>query len=474
MVMSFQPFTVIEPWVFETITPSQFLTFTMPNPLNHRRLLHALVLRVAVLDSPLATADDEVPVIAAMIVPNHRETDWNFFTESGQLQLLYDSHNVSRLILIGNNPPPNAEPSVYIRPPGTDPLEKQRLENELKPLLMALHPKVSFHYRLPETIFLTYEDDVVYRVTIAKLVGPIVGEFIVEDVELEGNRDKSKKLRRRLRFKRMPNLIQSQAPIVPVIGDDEATTQVNLESLRKIVNAKFEVDTRVLVQPYLTPMVAGLFLIGSHLNERIQQGFTPKALCLGVGGGLLLSFLNNQLGFEVVGVEADKVVLNAATQYFGFNKLGSIRVVIGDAIEVIQNFPPRKTNGDADDSNDVKNGKFDVVMVDLDSREAKNGISAPPPEFVKKPVIKAARSLVDDHGVLIINVVPLNELFYTTLIKELKDSFRKVYGIDVGNQGNFVVMAIVSPTSSNDHGNDFLKKLRSVIPGSFIDSIVEL
>ncbi|CAH1435409.1 unnamed protein product [Lactuca virosa] len=397
MVMSFQPFNVIEPWVFETITPSQFITFTMPNPLNHRRLLHALVIRVAVLDSPIATADDEVPLIAAMIVPNHRETDWNFCTESGHLQLLYDSHNVSRLILIGNNPPPNPEPSIYIRPQVTGPLEKQRLENELKPLLMALHPK-----------------------------GLLLVNFVVEDVELEGNRDRSKMLRRRLRFKRMPNLIQSQVPLIHVIGDDEATTQVDLESLRKIVNAKFDVDTTVLVHPYLPPMVAGLFLIASHLNERIQQGFTPRALCLGIGGGVLLSFLKTQLGFDVIGVEADKVVLTAATKHFGFNKSGSIRLIVGDAIEVIQNFPSQKIKGDIDGSkvnNDVLDTKFDVAMVDLDSNEAQNGISAPPPEFVKKPVFKAARSLLDDHGVLIINVVPLNELFYTTLVKDLKDTF---------------------------------------------------
>ncbi|KAI3520367.1 hypothetical protein L1887_09752 [Cichorium endivia] len=474
MVMSFQPFTVIEPWAFETITPSQFITFTMPNPLNHRRLLHALVLRVAVLDSPIAIADDESPVIAAMIVPNHRETDWNFCTQSGHLQLLYDFHNVSRLILIGNNPPPNPESSIYIRPPVTDPFKKARLENELKPLLMALHPKVSFHSRLPETLFLTYEDDVVYRVTVAKLVGPIVGEFIIEDVELKGNSDRSKMLRRRLRFKRMPNLIQSQAPLIPIFGDDEATTQTDLESLRRMVNAKFEADTTVLVHQYMTPMVAGISLIVSHLDERIQLGYTPRALCLGVGGGVLLSFLNTQLGFEVTGVEADKVVLTAATHHFGLNRSGTIRLIVGDAIEVIQNFPPQNTRGNTDASKVNNDAKFDVVMVDLDSSEAQNGISAPPPKFVKKPVFRNARSLLGDHGVLIINVVPLNELFYKTLVNELKDIFHKVYGIDVGNQGNFVVMATVSPTSSNDHDNDFLKKLRSVIPGTYMDSIVEL
>lgn len=37
----------------------------------------------------------------------------------------------------------------------------------------------------------------------------------------------------------------------------------------------------------------------------------------GVGDGGLLSFLKNQLSFEVVGVEVDGQVLSVARQYFG-------------------------------------------------------------------------------------------------------------------------------------------------------------
>ncbi|KAK9061326.1 hypothetical protein SSX86_018506 [Deinandra increscens subsp. villosa] len=447
----------------ETLTPSQFITLTIPNTLNHRCHLHTQLLRIAVLDSPIATADDVSPTIAAMIVPEHRETDWNFCTECGHLQLLFNFSNVSRLILIGNNLDPNSEPSDYVRAPVTDPLDKEKLEQELGQLVIALHPKLCFQNRLPKPLFLTYEDAVLNRVIVDRFIGPFVGEFLVEDVELE-----SRELRRRLRFKRMPNLIQSQVPLIPSFRN----MRLDLPSLRKMKNIQFQVDTGTLVQPYLTPMVSGIFLIVSTLNNRIQLGFTPRALCLGVGGGALLSFLNSNLGFEVVGVEADEMVLTAARRYFGLHDGKSVQLIVGDAIKLIETV-----SGDSNDSHvkmDGLNGKFDVVMVDLDSNEARSGISAPPLEFVKRAVFQAMRSLLHNHGVVVINVIPPNEQFYETLVQELQDVFHKVYELDVKNDGNIVLMATVSPIVCDDHDSVFSKRLRAVISVSYMESIVEL
>ncbi|CAH1438113.1 unnamed protein product [Lactuca virosa] len=458
---------------FQTLKPSQFLTFTVANTLNHRCHLHTPRIRVAVLDSPIAAAVDRLPKIAAMIVPEHRETDWKFCTESGQLQILFNFQDLSRLILIGNDLALNPQPCIYVRPPAIDTVDRKKLQKELRSLVTALHPKVCFQNGSPETVFLNYEDDLVCRVNIDKFFGAFVGEFVVEDVQLGSNSENKKELRRRLRFKRMPNLIQSQVSLVPILDDGDSNAELDLESLRKMKNVKFEVDTRVLVHPYLIPMVSGIFLIASHLNERIQQGITPRALCLGVGGGALLTFLNTQLGFEVVGVEVDDAVLIAAKQYFGLNNDNSIQLIAGDAIDVIQNFATKEEETDDSDSEvkiDGLNAKFDVVMVDLDSSEFQNGSCAPPQEFVKKSVFDAARLLLNDHGVFIMNVVPLDEEFYETLIAELKDAFHKVYETDVDKEDNFVLMATVSPpTFSNGDDNAFLEKLKSVIPGGYMD-----
>ncbi|KAI3748533.1 hypothetical protein L6452_11667 [Arctium lappa] len=463
----------------ETLTPSQFITFTFPNPITHDCYLRSPLLRIAVLDSPISISDGDVPLIAAMIVPAHREPDWIFCTESGHFQLLLNFSNVSRLILIGNNPPPNSDSSIFIRPPVTDTFdnEKQKLENELKPLVIALHPKECFQNGLPEPVFLTYEDDTLYRVTINRSIGTVVGEFLVEDVQVESKADSNKDFRRRLRFKRMPNLIQSEIPLNPTTGDVVGDLGLDLLSLRKKNEVEFRVDTGVLVHTYLTAMVAGLFLIVSNLDCRIQQGFVPRALCLGVGGGALLSFLNTRLGFEVVGVEADEVVLSVAREYFGLNDGNSIRLILGDAIELIEKVACRRAGGDTRDLEvniDCLDGKFDVVMVDLDSGDARTGVSAPPLEIVRESVFEAARSVLHDHGVFVINVVPSDDRFYLTLIEELQDVFHKVYEIDVGNEGNFVLVATVSPVASDDHDNDFYISLRHAISGAYMDSIMEL
>ena len=130
------------------------------------------------------------------------------------------------------------------------------------------------------------------------------------------------------------------------------------------------------MHPYLGPMVASLLLVGCCIEERILGGFKPKALCIGVGGGALLRFLRAQLGFEVVGVEADKEVLRVARQYFGLLGNESIRVIVGDAIDVIEKFAYH-SNGVHEEENGSYlydgsgvNNKVDAIMVDLDSSDA--------------------------------------------------------------------------------------------------------
>nr|GEU64780.1 methyltransferase-like protein 13 [Tanacetum cinerariifolium] len=372
-------------------------------------------------------------------------------------------HRVASVVVGGNNiVSTNLEPNVYVR---SNVVNREEMEVELKGLVIALHPKLCFRSGVPEPLFLVYEDDVVCSVVVDKFVGAFVGEFVVEDVEIG-----SKEFRRRLRFRRMPNLIQSQARLVASFGEGVCETcdrGLGLERMRELKGVEFRVDTSLLVHPYLTPMVCGLFLIVGSLNERIQLGFCPRALCLGVGGGALLSFMNNELGFEVVGVEADEVVLSVARQYFGLNDGKSVQVIVGDAIEMIEKVA-------CGVSVDGLDAKFDVVMVDLDSSEARSGISAPPPEFVRKSVFQAMRSFLCDHGVLVINVISPNKVFYEKLVQELQDVFYKVFEMDVENDGNVVLMATLTPITSDDHGNAFLTRLKSVISGTSVDSIVEL
>lgn len=433
------------------------------------------------LDSPLQPND--VPRVGAMLVPEGREIDWIFSTELGHLQLLLSSPEISRLILIGNNFKEGTlpfTPHVYHRPLECS-LHQQGFEVWSKPLLLALSPKSLFKMGIPEIPILSYVDNLVCSVVVHQCVGIHVGEMLVEDVEIEnggGVLRHGREFRRRLRFKRMPNLIQTEICIVPVKGGD------CLDGVCIGGNVGFVPDLKVLVHPYLGPMVAGLVLNSEYVEQRIQNGFKPKALCLGVGGGALATFLRTQLGFEVMAVDNDREVFRVAREYFGFEESKFIHVVVGDAIESLKKLVCQgKLQGDCELNGfnghlveDEVNGKFDVVMVDLDSSDIKNGVSSPPLEFVRKDVLLAAKLVLCEFGILAINVIPPSRYFYDNLVSHIKEVFHELYKIDVGNGENFVLIATASPLvfSAGDCVNSFLMRLKSVIPEAYLKSITKM
>ncbi|KMS99796.1 hypothetical protein BVRB_1g020490 [Beta vulgaris subsp. vulgaris] len=413
-----------------------------------------------------------------MLVPKHRENDWIFTTEAGHLQLLLSTPEISRLILIGNLP--NGDINVgtlYKRSLEKCPSYREMLERSLYPLLMALLPKEIAQLGNCQVPFLSYEDNVISSVVLERCTGICVGEMLVEDVEIEGSR---RELRRRLRFKRMPNLIQTEICIVPIGVDDTRLDSLCIEGV------EFNPDLRKLVHPYLAPMVAGLSLIGGYLQECLKSMVRPRGLCIGVGGGALLSFLSLQLGFEVVGIEADEVVLRIAKQYFGLQVSNSIQLCVGDGIEILKKVALIDSGNESNslvadnvgkdffkNNFELFGSKFLFIMVDLDSSDSRMGISAPALEFVQKDVLLAAKSSLSEHGTLILNVIPPNRSFYDMLIHELQEVFEDLHEIDCGNEENFVLIASKT-TVSIDLGvadNSFLRNLKSVISGRYVDCI---
>ncbi|XP_045808472.1 eEF1A lysine and N-terminal methyltransferase [Trifolium pratense] len=453
---------------FETLIPSRFISFTLPNPISSHS--HDSLLRVAVLDSPLTHSPP--PHVAAMLVPQGRESDWIFSTKSGHLQLLFTSPQpISRFILIGNQFHHRTADDSY----------QEKFQVWSKPLLLALSPKSLFiNGIIPDIPILIYEDNIVSSVVIHQCVSSHVGEMLVENVEIK-TKNFRREFRRRLRFKRMPNLIQTEVLIVP-------ETDYSDSSLNSVIigDAKFMLDLRVLVHPYLAPMVASLSLISEYIEGRIQSGLRPKALCLGVGGGALLTFMAIQLGFEVIGVDSDKEVLKVAKNYFGLDDSEFLHVIVGDAVKYIKKLAYRGKHNNKSSFADSESGgfdplqngdevthKFDVVMVDLDSGDIVDGISSPPLEFVRKRVLLAAKLVLSEFGILAINVISPSQSFYDNLVNHFQKVFHELYKIAVGNGENFILIATVSPQvfSVGDCSDSFLLRLKSLIPETYINSI---
>ncbi|KAL9688484.1 hypothetical protein QQ045_032905 [Rhodiola kirilowii] len=467
---------------FETLTPSRFTTFTIPHP----SISTASPLRVAVLDTTVPQPIDP-PKVAAMIVPPGRERDWIFSTKSGQMQLLFNSLGISRLIIIGNVPESaDYSPVIYNRD-----VENGFVVSEvsLYPLILALFPKASAVDGFFDVPFLSYQDDVIASVVLEKCVGPFVGEMLVEDIEIElkvdgeGEGDcvetcKKREFRRRLRFRRMPNLVQTEIRIVP-------GREVGQEERLGVGDFKFRLDLGRLVHSYLGPMAASLKLISKCVEEKMRAGIRPKALCVGVGGGALLGFLRTQLGFMVVGVEVDEDVLRISSRYFGMVEDEQMQLRVGDGMEELKRFGCRcehsfgvhyAEGGRCCNDLGCKASKFDVIMLDLDSDDPMHGLMAPPKAFLQRSVLKNAKLALRKTGILVVNVIPPSDLYYKSLINDFREMFADLYEIDVGNGENFVLIASVSPIEPIGDQNDsyILKKLKQTNLGHFADQIKKI
>ncbi|GAB2222636.1 hypothetical protein Droror1_Dr00016756 [Drosera rotundifolia] len=479
----------IESGTFETLSPSRYISFTIPNLLSPEfaSYLHSHLLRLAVLDSPKPIQSGGPPLVAAILVPKGREEDWLFSTEEGQLQLISSDCGVSRLVLIGNELERSGGGGddgwgggrVYRRWECEDDSYVDRLEERIGALLMWLSPKGNSDSGYCDVRFLRYEDDVIGSVVVERCSGKLVGEMVVEDVEIEGTEMSKREFRRRLRFKRMPNLVQSQIRIVPNVCNGGGL------GLKECIigDLGFRLDLGTLVHPYLAPMVAGLSLIGRHLSEKFESGMRPRSLCCGVGGGALLMFLVNQCGFEVVGVEMDEVVLSVARQYFGLESSELVQICVGDVIEILKNLDffgivPRSRSmvGHNDSPIDPLaefSGGFDAIFVDLDSHVCTTGVTAPPLEFMQRDVLVATKLSLSKTGIVILNVMSPNRSFYEMLLHELQAVFEELYEIDTGNGENYVVIATKSPLppASRDFKIPFVTKLNLGASGVFLNSI---
>ncbi|KAH9616437.1 hypothetical protein KSS87_010859 [Heliosperma pusillum] len=473
----------MEAGTFDTLILSRYISFTLPlNSIScPTDYFHTNRIQISVLDSPSQQQQpiNSPPKVAAMLVPKFRENDWIFSTEPGHLQLLSTSPHFSRLILIGNaqNNDDFNVGNLYKRSFEMSPFCRMKLERSLYPILMILLPKEFHKVGNFDVPFLSYEDNLISSVIIDKFIGPCVGEMLVEDVEIEG---RSREFRRRLRFKRMPNLVQTEICILP--------SEVDQKSLDCVVIEKVEFcpNLGVLVHPYLAPMVASLSLVAGHLQGRFESGVRPRGFCMGVGGGALLSFLAMQLGFEVVGVEVDEVVLKVAKRYFGLKTGQGIQLCVGDGIDILKKVAcldgitksssliANFTELDCCTYNfDAFGDKFDVIMVDLDSSDSKTGISAPTSEFLQKDVLLAANSSLSEHGILVLNVIPLSMAFYKLVIHELQEAFVDLHEIQLKDTENCVLIGSKTPRNLDSSVSEdaFLSKLKSVISDVYIDAI---
>ncbi|KAL2651853.1 hypothetical protein R1flu_019981 [Riccia fluitans] len=338
-------------------------------------LSNSVSVTAVVLDSTRAASGQTTDCrCAALIVPRQREKEWVYSTEGGQWQLLV-SAGVSRLIILFRRRDSVKQAKQYQRRVN---ISDEALETILRPLVLALTPKILFCGGIPKIPFLNYSDSVIQRVEKEVAYSSLTGFMMVEDVELkpeleEGSRSScvsrissqfpggehesielvtsssksSSTWKRRLIFQRMPNLIQTEAALMihPQPGSKPCGRERKAEgSSSKRKEKGFPqtrqglervVDHSRLVHKYLPPIVAGFVLISPVLDSSIRSRQKAKVFCIGVGGGALPTFLHHQFDFHIKVIDVDGVVLDLARRHFGLKEGSSLEVTAGDGLDAV-------------------------------------------------------------------------------------------------------------------------------------------
>ncbi|XP_072130360.1 eEF1A lysine and N-terminal methyltransferase isoform X1 [Mobula birostris] len=341
---------------------------------------------------------------AIFIVPQGRETEWIFGTDEGRRQL-GKTAAFKRLLVVALH-----RDQLY--------QSMDAIQKELSGKVMELAP-----YGLPpgqQVPFLSVGGDIGVRTTQYRGVSDISGEYVIEDVKGEDDN-----FYRHLIFLSNVNVVQSEGKLLHNASKsvskhkkkkkDKRKGQLCLEDESNL-NPKLgqAVDKSYLCCNHHRAMIAGLVLLGN------KGGFLPDAaislLVIGLGGGSLPLFIHDFFSQSTIdAIEIDPEMLEVATRWFEFSQDNRMKVILADGLHYIRTLA------------DEGSGSYDVIMFDVDSKDATLGMNCPPPAFVDRAFLQKVRSLLAPRGLFILNLVCRDDRLKEKVMADIKLVFPLVY-----------------------------------------------
>uniref|UniRef100_A0AAF5PJ06 Spermine/spermidine synthase n=1 Tax=Wuchereria bancrofti TaxID=6293 RepID=A0AAF5PJ06_WUCBA len=327
--------------------------------------------RIAVLDDPKVS---ELCSFAVFIVPVGRDRDWFFATERGRSSLRKQCDK-DRLAV-----------ATLYREQKYESMEQ--VKDELGPYVIQLTPSSMLQARKSVVEFLSL-GKIDVKETRATGNSDVNGPWAVEDVRIQSS------IYRRLVFLSAQNLVQSE---------------VKLIRNRRGVEI---VDLHTLTSEYHEAMLAALpFML--RPGEKLNHATKLRLLVLGLGGGVLPSFLHIKFpSMFIVSVELDPKVAEIAKYWFSFNSDSRLTVVIKDALTYIKELLQQN-----DESR-----LFDVIFIDVAGGVHEDGLSCPLPSFVTEEALKNMYAALRERGVLALNLVTRND----SVAEQIKDRVLSIF-----------------------------------------------
>ncbi|CAL1384491.1 unnamed protein product [Linum trigynum] len=394
------------------------------------------------------------------IVPKTRAHEWLFSSEEGQWMVV-ESSKAARLIMV-------------ILDHSHSSASMADIQADLSPLVKPLAPGIDAEeVQIP---FMMASDGIKQRNNVHQVTSQLTGPIVVEDVVYENvDEDVARLLSsrdltfRRLVFQRAENLVQSEALLVrngALKNDQEQRRKSKSSSKSKKKGNhiqknesgdQLQVYHDYLASSYHLGIVSGFVLIASQLENMVSSGRKVNTIVIGLGAGLLPLFLHRSMSFLLVeAVELDAVILDLATDYFGFSEDEYLKVRIADGIKFIgevENQANCSSNGNSPKNEDNTRSKIDILIIDVDSADSSSGMTCPAADFVEEAFLLKVKNALSEQGLFVVNLVARSPTMKDMVVQRMKTVFAHLYSLQLEEDVNMVLFGLcckdsIEPKSS--------------------------
>ncbi|OQV23980.1 Methyltransferase-like protein 13 [Hypsibius exemplaris] len=291
----------------------------------------------------------------------------------------------------------------------------ESVKQELTPIMRNLCPPNLFQSMVfitdgafPETdAFHDSGDQVIFEGT-----SQTTGDYRILERPLLGRLE----WERRLVFSDTPQVSQTEIRLTRDAGSGDGLTPI--------------FDRMFLPSDYQKCIIAALL---NHKKLACEKPADVRILLIGLGGGVLASFIHENFPTaRVEAVELDPAIVGIAIKYFGLKIDERCAVHVADGLQYAR---------DALSAGE----RFDIIIVDCDTKNPTLPLRCPPEEFVKERFLQILFRLLNPAGMCLINIVTRKG----TIAHEIESEIVSVFGNTISTVGlddelNVVTAAVCS------------------------------
>ena len=345
----------------------------------------------------LDVAEEAQTPCACFVVPRGREHEFVFSSDEG-LKQVAESAKCARLLVVNLDPQRAGHSYGDVR----------SVQRELEPLIKDLAPPGAGTVPV-----MTAGNDLGRRDVVATGAMDSGDAYVVEQV-LDGSRTL-----RRLLFRSNPRSIQTEVAISKVKPPKSKNSKKKGKA-----KAQWRVDGADVRSAYHRAILAAV--ASSSTSEDI--------VLVGLGGGALATALQALLpSVKIRVVELDGAVVDVAERWFGFSRAG-VDVTVGDGLTAFDDV-----------------SEADVVVIDVDAKDASLGMSCPPAAFLEPAYLQKVKGTLRPGGVCVVNIVARSEKAFSRAMVDLRAVFDDIRICDpTDDDVNRVVVARMGAPPDRD------------------------